>query len=59
MLGIDSAGSCINGERLARPIRAVTWHLTAMRDVKRTEIRGGWGSVVGRRLPAAPRGRFQ
>ena len=59
MLGTDSARSCINGQRPARPSRAVSWHLTAIRDVERTEIRGGWVSVVAQRLPAAPHGRFQ
>ena len=59
MLGTDSARSCINGQRLARPSHTVSWHLTAIRDVERTEIRGGWVSVVAQRLPAAPHGRFQ
>ena len=41
MLGIDSARSCIDGQRPARPSRAVSWHRTGIPDVERAEIRGG------------------
>lgn len=53
MLGIDSARSCINGERPARPSRTVSWHLTAIPDVERTEVPGGLGVC---RSTAAARG---
>ena len=59
MLGIDSARNCINGARPERPSRAVSWRRTAMRDVERTEVRGGWMSAEARRLPETPHGQFQ